>query len=628
MRVLLLTNEYPNPYQPDKAVFNRHLVRALGRTEDIVVVSPISWVDEWQARRRAGNLLGPDRCARHEGIEVCYPRYYYPPKMLRARYDWFYWRSVRAVVREVLASHRPEIVLSYWAHPDGAVALRAAREAGLPCAVMVGGSDVLQLTRSAPRRRRIAAVLQEADAVVAVSQDIKAQLAQLGVSEHEVHVVHRGVDSVLFSPGDRSAARARLGLPPDSSILVWVGRMVPVKGLEVLLEACSHLRERGQQFLLCLIGDGPLRARLQAQVEARNLTGQVRFVGPAQQEQLAAWYRAANLSVLPSHSEGIPNVLRESLACGTPFVASRVGGIPEIADSGSCRLVPPGDPAALSQALEASLCNPVPLHASTTAPASWQESAERLMQVLRPLTVSRAAVRSPRLIEPVVDTRTELRHRTGASGWRQLVRRAMQAVLPRRLVLVRGPRISAAVCLTFDDGPHPEHTPRLLDVLKKHDLRATFFVIGERAARHPEIIQRMAAEGHVVGHHSYYHRPPGETSAEALLEEVKQSRALLGRLLGEPPDCFRPPQGKVTATKLWQLWRAGQTVVLWNQDPRDFACPDVVALQHWFDGCQLKGGDVVLLHDNQPHAAAVVPSLAQAVRGQQLEFATITEWLS
>jgi peptidoglycan/xylan/chitin deacetylase (PgdA/CDA1 family) len=204
----------------------------------------------------------------------------------------------------------------------------------------------------------------------------------------------------------------------------------------------------------------------------------------------------------------------------------------------------------------------------------------------------------------------------------------MQAVLPRRLILVRGPRTSSAVCLTFDDGPHPEHTPRLLDVLKEHHLRATFFVVGERAKRYPEIIRRMAAEGHVVGHHSYYHRPPDETSAAALLDEVQQSRSLLGQMLGELPDCFRPPHGKVTAAKLWQLWRAGQTVVLWNQDPRDFACPDAATLQRWFDGRQLQGGDVVLLHDDRPHAAAVVPALAQAVRGQRLEFATIREWLS
>ncbi|MBL8798965.1 MAG: glycosyltransferase [Planctomycetia bacterium] len=608
MRVLLLTNEYPNPLQPDKAVFNRHLVRALARFDEIAVVSPVAWVDEWRARR-AGARLGAERRDRLDGVEVRYPRYWYPPKVLRARYDWFYWQSVRGTVREVMAAHRPDVVLSYWAHPDGAVALRAARAAGLPCAIMVGGSDVLQLTRSPARRQRIAAVLQAADAVIAVSRDIQERLIELGVSAARVHVVPRGVDCELFSPGGRPQCRARLGLPADLPVFVWVGRMVPVKGLDVLLTACEQLRARQPAFQFCLIGDGPLRASLQAEVAARNLTQHVRFVGLLPQEQLGDWYRAADLTVLPSLSEGIPNVLRESLACGTPFVASRVGGIPEIAPADSCRLVPPGDAASLAQALDEMLRRPAHLPSHQAQPITWQESAERLRQVLLPLTQTTAPP-TPK-----------------ACGWRQGVRRALQAVLPRRLMLFRGPRTSSGVCLTFDDGPHPEHTPRLLDVLKEHNLRATFFVIGERAARHPEIIRRMAAEGHVIGNHTYRHLPPDEVTAPALLDEVGTCRELLGGLLGKPPDWFRPPHGKVTAAKLWALWRANQTVVLWNQDPRDFACADAATLQRWFDARPLRGGDVVLLHDDRPHAAAVVPALARAVRGRQLEFTTIAEWL-
>src|SRR5207248_2291820 len=136
---------------------------------------------------------------------------------------------------------------------------------------------------------------------------------------------------------------------------LWVGRMVRVKGLDVLLPACALLRRRGLVFRLYLVGGGPLRQALEAQARQLGLADSVCFPGPRPHEQLPDWYRAADLTILPSRSEGLPNVLRESLACGTGFVASRVGGIPEITAEPFSRLVPPGDSRALAEALDSSL---------------------------------------------------------------------------------------------------------------------------------------------------------------------------------------------------------------------------------------------------------------------------------
>src|SRR5207248_616882 len=108
-------------------------------------------------------------------------------------------------------------------------------------------------------------------------------------------------------------------------------------------------------FRLSLVGDGPLRSRLEAERAARGLAETVSFAGAVAHDRLQPWYRAADRFVLPSLSEGVPNVLREALACGTPFVASRVGGIPELAADGASLLVPPGDAAALAEALARAL---------------------------------------------------------------------------------------------------------------------------------------------------------------------------------------------------------------------------------------------------------------------------------
>src|SRR5690606_35220120 len=122
---------------------------------------------------------------------------------------------------------------------------------------------------------------------------------------------------------------------------------------------------------------------------------------------------------------------------------------------------------------------------------------------------------------------------TAAMGTiRQVIRSAMTAALPRRRFIVRGPRSAQQVALTFDEGPHPEHTPRLLDELARHDIKATFFVVGREAERHPGIVERAAREGHAIGHHSWTHSEPSETPAPRLLDEVRRSIELLQSITG------------------------------------------------------------------------------------------------
>jgi peptidoglycan/xylan/chitin deacetylase (PgdA/CDA1 family) len=180
--------------------------------------------------------------------------------------------------------------------------------------------------------------------------------------------------------------------------------------------------------------------------------------------------------------------------------------------------------------------------------------------------------------------------------------------------------------LTFDDGPHPEHTPRLCDVLKNHEVAATFFVVGQEAERYPDLVRRIAAEGHVVGMHSYTHSEPGMTSARKLLDEIQRTQELLARLVGKSVSLFRPPHGRVTAWKLWSLWRAGLTVVFWNVDTKDYACRSSAELSSWFDTNPLQGGDLVLFHDNRPHAAQALPDVLRDAKQRGLRFATVDCW--
>jgi len=202
----------------------------------------------------------------------------------------------------------------------------------------------------------------------------------------------------------------------------------------------------------------------------------------------------------------------------------------------------------------------------------------------------------------------------------------MAAVLPRRLFMASGPPGSRSVALTFDDGPDPTYTPAVLDRLRVLGVRATFFVVGARAASHPGLVSRIAAEGHEIGHHSYAHMPPDDTSARVLISEARRTSFLLERIIGRSPSLFRPPYGKLTPGKLLGLWALGLTIVLWNRDPKDFARGAAEPIRSWFEREPLAGGDIVLLHDVHAHVAPALDTIVERAARLGLGFCTPSEW--
>jgi glycosyltransferase involved in cell wall biosynthesis len=351
MRILALTNLYPNPYQPHRATFNRQQIRALADRHAVSVIAPILWTDEAAARRKDGCQLRGERTGYCDEIPVRYPRYLYTPWVLRGLYGRFFQMSVRRDFRKSLIEFRPDLIFAPWVYPDGWAAVRLARQAGLPVVLKAHGSDVLLSAAYRGRSRRTVEAMQRADATIAVSRDLAERIGAVGVPAKRIRVVYDGVNLAQFHPGSKEEARSKLGLGLQERMAVFIGNLLPVKGVDVLIQACAHLSRQGVNFVCCLIGDGPLRLPLEKQVRENGLSERVRLVGPMPHATLPDWYRAADVFVLPSRSEGVPCVLLEALACGTPFVASRVGGIPEIAGLGPSRLVASGNVEELAQAM-------------------------------------------------------------------------------------------------------------------------------------------------------------------------------------------------------------------------------------------------------------------------------------
>jgi glycosyltransferase involved in cell wall biosynthesis len=212
------------------------------------------------------------------------------------------------------------------------------------------GSD-LRLAELGAARRRVQCALREADHVVTVSEELRSRAIALGMDAGHVTTVHNGCDQSIFHPASREDARQELGIPKDAELVVFVGRLVPSKGLRELLAATTALASRRKRLRLAILGDGPLGAMLLRFVRDKDLTRTVSFPGAQQQRSVARWLAASNLLCLPSYSEGCPNVVLEALSSGRPVVATAVGGIPELVDSHCAVLVRPRDAAALQAAL-------------------------------------------------------------------------------------------------------------------------------------------------------------------------------------------------------------------------------------------------------------------------------------
>ena len=273
LRILTLTNLYPNPFHPERATFNRQKLRLLATRHPVAIISPILWTEELAARWTGGRRLPRDRRVTCDGITVNHPCYVYPPKVLRGWYGHCFRESVRPAFRRALAEFRPDLIFAPWAYPDGWAAVQLGHRAGLPVVIKVHGSDILRLSLHPKRERGTVEALRQADGIVAVSRDLKERVVALGVDPGRVRVVYDGIDTERFHPGPREAARARLTRELDlqGPVVLTIGNLVPVKGLEVLIEAFGRLAGQGVDFTGLLIGRGPLRSRLEDQVARRGL---------------------------------------------------------------------------------------------------------------------------------------------------------------------------------------------------------------------------------------------------------------------------------------------------------------------------------------------------------------------
>jgi teichuronic acid biosynthesis glycosyltransferase TuaC len=329
IRLLTFSTLFPNAARPNHGIFVenrlRHLLAGGGATS--MVLAPVPWFPS-QAERFgewALNARAPVVETRH-GTEIRHPRYPVIPKAGMSVAPWLLYRAMLPVVGRLLAEgSRFDLIDAHYLYPDGVAAVWIGQRFGLPVVLTARGTDVNLIPRYSVPRRLIQGAIRGASALVAVSAALRQVLVELGAPEEKVTVLRNGVETDLFRPPpNRAAARAAIGLTRPT--LISVGGLIARKGHDRTIEAMRQLPE----FELVIAGEGPERERLSAQIVRHQLGDRVRLLGPRPHGELAALYGAADASVLASSREGWANVLLESMACGTPVVASAIWGNPEV----------------------------------------------------------------------------------------------------------------------------------------------------------------------------------------------------------------------------------------------------------------------------------------------------------
>lgn len=348
MRLLIVTSQFPIAGEPNRGRPIHQTVRELSKLADVRVLSPVARYPRW-ARPRSYLFRASDPAHTLPDCDVRYVEYPALPLLTRPFNGWLCARTLHAPLREFA----PDVVLSYWLYPDAFGAMHAARPAGLPLVVGARGSDLR--VRDAVSRRLTRPVLHAAQRILVVSEDLGRVAARdYDADPARIRAIPNGCDATIFHPRDRSEARAALGIDADAELVVYVGRLVPEKGLRELLDAMATLAPQRPKLRLALVGEGPMRAELDAKVAA-DPTLRVHLPGAQGPHEVARWMAASDLVTLPSYSEGHPNVLVEALACGRPVVATPVGGIPEVVDADCGLLVEARDPVALAAGLRDAL---------------------------------------------------------------------------------------------------------------------------------------------------------------------------------------------------------------------------------------------------------------------------------
>lgn len=328
IKILTFSTLYPNAAQPTHGIFVENRLRHLLESGEIEVkvVAPVPWFPiAGPAFGKYGNFAKvPEHEVRH-GIEIWHPRYWVLPKIGMSIAPLLMARAVRKTVRNIREQGFDfDLIDAHYFYPDGVAACMVANSLGKPFVVTARGTDINLIPRHSLPKRWILWAAKKSRAMISVCQALKNEMAKIGIAADKVTALRNGVDLDFFNPGNREEIRKQLDI--SGKALLSVGYLIERKGHHLVIEALSRLPD----VRLYIVGEGEMSAQLRKLASILGVADRVVFLGALDRESLRRYMVAADALVLASSREGMANVLLESIACGTPVVATSLWGTPEV----------------------------------------------------------------------------------------------------------------------------------------------------------------------------------------------------------------------------------------------------------------------------------------------------------
>jgi len=348
---------FPNSEKPVQGIFvyqrTAHLSQRPGN--QVLVIAPVpyfpSWL-RWTRWKKEGQVRPQEKLG---NLTVYHPRYLLLPKISMLFHGLLmFMGSLRLASR--LHKEKPfDCIDAHFVYPDGFAALLLGKVLKVPVVVSARGTDINLYPSLRLIRPIIRWTLRNSAGLIAVSASLREVMLELGAAKDRVSVIGNGIDLNRFHPIDPTEAKRHLGLPETGQIVVSVGALIPRKGFHFLIPAVAQIAPRFPGLRLYILGEGDYRPKLEDLIRECQAEAQIFLVGNVPNEKLGLWFSAANVSCLVSSREGWANVLQESMACGTPVVATHVWGAPEVVVSPELGLLVKQDTRAIAAALETAL---------------------------------------------------------------------------------------------------------------------------------------------------------------------------------------------------------------------------------------------------------------------------------
>lgn len=351
MRVIEVCQEFPNRYYPQLGTFIKQSIDSIADENiDVTVLSPKPFVLPFSAFPYH-NFSKLPKIDHTEKYTLHYPRYIYaiPKKYFYPLTGISYSQFIsRYAIKNI--NPKPDLIHAHFSYPDGHGMMKLSKKWKVPLVISALGTIERKVAyEGSYTSKQIFQAMNFADRILSVSEDLKLHIMNLGIKPEKVIVVPNGVDIEKFKPVKKEKARNLLNLSQDKKIVLFVGALRKIKGVDYLIEAAKAFVDRDTELFMVGRDDG-LKKSLDKRAEELKISNFIKFTGPVNHEDIPFWISASDILVLPSLSEGRPNVILEALACEIPVVATDVGGIPELLIQGETGyLVPAKNPVELSK---------------------------------------------------------------------------------------------------------------------------------------------------------------------------------------------------------------------------------------------------------------------------------------